>query len=114
MAETRAEPEDIAVRLEPDGRRLVVAGELDLATGAVLTAAVTDLVGGPLPCELLLLDVSGVTFADVAGLRALAGVVRLLATHGCSTHVVGVRAAIRRAVDLAGFDDLADALDHSA
>jgi len=110
MAETRADTEGIAVRLEPDGRRLVVAGELDLATGAVLAAALTDVVDRPLPCELLM-DVSAVTFADVAGLRALARVVRLLAADGCSVHVVGMRAAIRRAVDLVAFDDLSEALD---
>jgi len=61
----------------PDERAwwLVVEGELDLASGPLLAAVVTDLGReAPSPCDVhprLLLDLSAVTFIDVCGVRAL-------------------------------------------
>jgi anti-anti-sigma factor len=59
---------DIALR---DGWTVVtVAGELDFATCAELTARLDEIIGGQQPARLAV-DLSGLEFSDSSGLRCL-------------------------------------------
>ena len=67
------------VQREP-GRILVTpVGELDIATCDALEQRIAPLLAGPDP---LVVDLSGLLFIDVAGMRALLRCVRLAAQNG--------------------------------
>jgi anti-anti-sigma regulatory factor len=75
--------------------RLVVVGDLDLATTQALDDAVAFLCATHDEVEL---DVSGVAFADLSAFRSLAHAG--LQREGCdSVHVVASSRAVRRLVD---------------
>ena len=61
----------LTVRVEPDGEELLVRafGELDLSNAKTLEAELRRAIGGDAPGVVL--DLSGVTFIDSAGLRVL-------------------------------------------
>jgi anti-anti-sigma factor len=67
------------IRVEGDAR-LVVHGELDLATAPQLTAAIdaAQAAGG----QRVLVDLAGVSFLDSSGISALCLALRRLAEHG--------------------------------
>jgi anti-anti-sigma factor len=69
-----------------DPGTVVLAGELDMASAPALAAALRD-ARRPLAAPRLVLDLSGVTFMDIAGLRAIEGARvggRPLAVRGAS------------------------------
>jgi anti-anti-sigma factor len=83
-----------------------IAGELDLAAGdlvleavAVALVATTRPTGGEAEVQL---DLSGVSFIDCAGLSALLRAQRSAAARGCTLHVGGMSAAVRRLLELSG------------
>jgi anti-sigma B factor antagonist len=57
------------IHIEGDGR-VVVSGELDMATSPQVTSAVESVAGSG--CQRVVLDLNGVTFIDSSGISALA------------------------------------------
>jgi anti-anti-sigma factor len=95
------------------GRVVVRAvGELDLDSGEVLRAAAVGALGDP--GEDLVVDLSGVTFIDCAGLAALLCARREVREHGGDLRIAGPSALARRLLGLAGMADLerADPMAH--
>jgi anti-anti-sigma factor len=90
-----------SVHLEADrARRLVVAGELDLADEQTLTADVEQLLADDTtPVQL---DFAGLEFIDSSGIRAL---LRLRVAHPDRVRVVAVSAPVMRVLLLAGISD---------
>jgi anti-anti-sigma factor len=82
-------------RVEDAGQvRLCLAGDLDLATGPLLTQLTEIPVGG------LLVDMSGVQFLDAAGIRALVALAGGCHREGQSFSLSGMRAFQRRIIEL--------------
>ncbi len=94
----------LSTRLEPDGACLELGGELDLATAGHLVSACQS-IGLP-PGGLLRLDLAGLEFLDVAGLRALLAVHRATAEQGHRLRVCGPRPLVRRLFALTGLQDV--------
>jgi anti-anti-sigma factor len=87
----------LSVQPEDDGRTLVVAGEIDLASVADLVGAARAMGEGA--CSRL--DMRGVTFIDSTGIRALIELAR--AAKG-ELELVGVQPPVRRVLDLVGLE----------
>lgn len=70
----------LTIRLElgKGHARLTAAGELDIAAAPRLAAAATLIPPG----SMTVLDLAGVTFADVTGYRALSAACRVLESQG--------------------------------
>ena len=94
---------DLRYEIEPgDGTVLVrVAGELDLATVDTLNAALAALPPGD-----VVLDLTGLAFADSTGLRALVIEQERLAGTGDRLVVVHAKAAVRRTLEISGLDQV--------
>lgn len=96
---TGASPLRVGTESLPDGLRIVVHGELDLAGADDLTAALEAAEAGT--CAAILLDLSGVTFMDSAGTS-------VLVRAGIRSQATGDRlsitpsAAVDRVIDLCG------------
>ena len=85
--------------------RLVVSGDVDLATAhefvAAADACLASGAGGP-----LLLDLSDVTFIDSTGISALLEIRRAATNAGTDVVVVRQSAVVDRVLALAGITDL--------
>ena len=81
------------LRVEVDGDRLCLSGELDLSSTSTLTDALAAHDG-----QEVVLDLAGVTFLDSTGIRALVEARRARA----GVRVVNPTEAIRRLFDLTG------------
>jgi anti-anti-sigma factor len=95
---------DFDVRSEtmPGGAdALFVTGELDLATAPRLDEALAELAG-----DVIVVDLSGCTFLDSAGIRALVGSARTLEAAGRSLRLVTSDAGILRLLEITGVDTL--------
>jgi anti-anti-sigma factor len=91
---------------EPDGRggRIAVAGEVDV----VSADRFRRLVGGThVDAPVLTLDLSRVTFIDLAGARAIAAVGRAVAARGGRLVVAGSSRLFERMWRIIGFADVA-------
>ncbi len=101
----RGEP-FLAVRTSRDDSCLVVtlSGELDIATGPVLDAALRDAVSGGVPARLVL-ELSALAFADVAGLGVLLRHERALARSGGTVELRRPSAMVRRIVTTLALGD---------
>lgn len=96
----RAEPEfDIRVSLQRDAARalVVVCGDVDVATSAVMRRRVQSLMGEGLSVTL---DLSQVTFMDVAGLNALVDLLRRSRSCGTGFWVANPSRAVLRVAEL--------------
>jgi anti-anti-sigma factor len=80
---------------------LSVSGELDFLCAGSLVRRARGLVDGR--AERLVLDLSGLMFADCAGARALAAVAGLVPGH-CPVIVRSAQPAVRRILELMGAD----------
>jgi anti-sigma B factor antagonist len=90
-----------------DGSAVVaVCGELDIATAPVLCKAVAEILSSHL--EEVALDLSGVTFVDVAGLRALVDLQELAVISGTELQLRNVPDLAVRVIRFARFDLLLD------
>ena len=94
----------LSIAVEPGDPEPVlrVAGELDLTSAHRLRRAVTAVLAGQPPA--LVVDLSGLTFTDCAGLRVLAEARRRQAASGHQLRIVGIRPHVRRLMRLTGFD----------
>jgi anti-sigma B factor antagonist len=96
-----------AVSVRPDGsgagspESLVVAldGELDISTAPQLAARIDELLGAGL--RHLVVDVSGLTFVDVAGLRALSALRTQARQQLIALRLTGASRHIRRVLGIA-------------
>ena len=65
---------DAFATLVPDGRRLIVRGELDLATAPLLVSAFSHHDSARSPGTSFVLDLHDLTFVDLCGIRALSDI----------------------------------------
>lgn len=86
------------------GTLVRVCGEIDLSVRRVLLDELVRATRRHDPH--LLLDLSGVTFIDCAGLSALVKARRCAEDSGGSLHVVAVQSRVRRVIHLVGLTDL--------
>jgi anti-sigma B factor antagonist len=87
-------------KVERSAHTLVLAGELDLGTAYDLEAAVLQICADG--AKELILDLSGLTFVDSAGLRALVSASSVCAEHGCALQLTRAREAVERLFELTG------------
>nr|WP_296068022.1 STAS domain-containing protein [uncultured Actinoplanes sp.] len=92
---------EITALTRPTGIR--VAGEVDMATQPVWEVALDVMCGAP---DDTVVDMAGLTFIDVGGLRALARAALSLRSRGRRVSLYGVRPAIRRLIDVLGWTEL--------
>jgi anti-sigma B factor antagonist len=90
----------LAVALHSDGEttRVLVTGELDMATAPLLLASFEQLPHG---CTGVVVDVSGLAFMDVAGLRMLATSHDAAIAAGRSFRLTRAVGAVQHLLDLA-------------
>jgi anti-sigma B factor antagonist len=93
---------ETSLAFAPDSVLLVVSGEVDLATVAVLDDSLRRAESARRP--VLLLDLSGVTFMDCAGLTALLAAARRAAEAGGEVSVMRATAPVRRLLRLTAVD----------
>jgi anti-anti-sigma regulatory factor len=82
-----------------------LSGEIDLAVASEFAAAFAAVAATPGGCVV---NAGGLTFIDVAGMRAIAMASR---TPGVSVRLNGATATLRRAWELAHFDGIAPAVE---
>ena len=82
---------------------LQISGEVDLGTAASLRTATEDLLAGP--AELIVIDLSEVTFFDSAGLKVLDDLQQQAAAAHRSVALVCPHERIRRLLEITGLDD---------
>ncbi|GAC1316832.1 MAG: hypothetical protein NVS2B9_05950 [Myxococcales bacterium] len=92
----------VSTEVDPDATRLILAGELDLATEPMLAQAL--LRAERLRPALLQLDLSRLTFIDVSGLAALLAAARRAEREGRSLQVVAASRPIKRLFALTALD----------
>jgi anti-anti-sigma factor len=84
--------------------RIVVTGDLDLATANELVARARPGVGQPDVAEVVL-DLSGVAFCDSAGISALIQIRKLADESGQRLRVSGAQAPVVRVLEYSGLRD---------
>jgi anti-sigma B factor antagonist len=94
----------LGVRPGDDGTVVAVSGEVDVCTEAPLQQPLLRIMREH--GARLLLDVSGVSFMDCAGLRALLMTRRLAAMRGGSVCLIAESPAVHRIIDLLGVRDV--------
>jgi anti-anti-sigma factor len=100
----RGEAPQFHIVAEPEGR-WQLSGEVDFAVASDFAIAFAEVVATPGKCVV---DVSGLTFIDVAGMRALAEV---CGRPGVTVQLSGVPPTLRRFWVLARFDRVAPAVE---
>ena len=88
---------------------LALDGELDIATAPDLRRAVGDLIGPGL--RAVTLDLTGLTFVDVLGLRAFLDIKQIAARAHADFRLRAVSDLTRRVIRLTGFDELEHAVE---
>lgn len=76
-------------------------GELDLAGADLARQALVELTG-----PNVMLDLSGLTFLDVSGLRAIVSAKQRADATGGALRIQGARGSVRRVFDLTGLAHL--------
>jgi anti-anti-sigma factor len=96
----------LTVRVEPDGEEVLIRafGELDLANTKTLEAELRREISGDAPG--LVLDLSGVTFIDSAGLRLLLLMAKHSLRNGGRLCLLRGSEPVDRAVDAGGVEHL--------
>jgi anti-sigma B factor antagonist len=90
----------LCVRSGADGVVVAVSGEVDVCTEGRLRQVLLRIMRQR--GARLLLDVSGVSFMDCAGLRALLVTRRRAELRGGFMRLIAISAAVRRIIELAG------------
>jgi anti-anti-sigma factor len=80
--------------------RLVLAGELDIASAPILESTIASLCGNG--TSAIVLDLSELTFMDSTGLRAVLAADKLCAGKGHSFSVAGAGGPVQRLFELTG------------
>jgi anti-anti-sigma factor len=87
--------------------QLTVSGELDIASAPELEAALSQLVAGP--HDVLVLDLTGLSFVDCAGMRPIRAARRTLEARGGRVVVRHPTPIVERALRLGGLGAALDA-----
>jgi anti-anti-sigma factor len=90
----------LCVRTGDGGTIVVLSGEVDVCTEAPLQQALLWIIRER--GARLMLDVSGVSFMDCAGLRALLATRRRAEMRGGYMRLIATSAAVRRIIELTG------------
>ena len=90
----------MCVRPGDGGIIVAVSGEVDVCTEAPLQQALLRIIRER--GARLMLDVSGVSFMDCAGLRALLATRRCVELRGGFMRLIATSAAVRRIIELTG------------
>jgi anti-anti-sigma factor len=80
--------------------RLVLTGELDIASAPILEATIASLCGNG--TSAIVLDLSELTFMDSTGLRAMLAADKLCAGHGQTFSLSGATGPVQRLFELTG------------
>lgn len=96
----------IEMEPEPPGIRLRLYGEIDLSTVDLIRDAVEQVTVKPVP--LVVLDLGGVTFFAVCGLRALVSAHNTVESGGGRLQIREVPSCARRLVSLSRLDRVLD------
>jgi anti-sigma B factor antagonist len=102
-------PFSVNVVHEDDSLVLALAGDLDIATGTVLRQAAGELLSPHL--QAVTLDLAGLDFVDVAGLRALVEVKKMTSEVQAAYRLQSVSHRARRVMRLADFHELESVID---
>ena len=96
--------EDLSVSVRREGTHavVVVAGELDLHSSAVLCERSSH----DRDAEVIGLDAGGITFIDSAGLDALLAARKAAMDRGVEFRVVAMSARLARVVEITGVGEL--------
>jgi anti-sigma B factor antagonist len=97
---------ELVVHFSTDGDRsvLTLAGELDLETAAELrTHAQAELAAGR--CQVLTIDMSGLTFVDSSGLGLLVELRQMATASGVALELANVPPRPARVIEIAGLAD---------
>lgn len=92
---------DTSIRAEGDRTVLAVGGEVDIVTVESFDQALQDAQRSP----RVVVDLSGVTFMDSAGINALVGAYHRVAADG-ELRLVGLRSNVRRVFEITGLLEL--------
>ena len=90
----------LCVRPGDGGTIVAVSGEVDVCTEAPLQQVLLRIIRER--SARLMLDLSGVSFMDCAGLRALLATRRCAELRGGSMRLIATSAAVRRIIELTG------------
>jgi anti-anti-sigma factor len=90
----------IFARRHEDCHTLVLKGELDVASAAVLEDTLGDLCAKG--AKEIVLDMAGVEFIDSSGLRALLWGGALCGRHDCAYHLTPAQRSVERMFDITG------------
>ncbi|PWN02162.1 hypothetical protein DJ010_13620 [Nocardioides silvaticus] len=93
---------DVRIRFTPSLPVVRLGGELDLDSVHLLTDALDSLNVAHCPADLVLLDLTGVTFCDVAGLRGIDRGAEALARSGRELLLYHVPTCVERLMRLTG------------
>jgi anti-sigma B factor antagonist len=96
-------PAALRVDVDPSGD-LVVHGDIDIAGGPILDAALVEF-DGDVP---LVLDLSDVSFVDSSGLRSLLSASQRASERSERVTLRGVRPEVLRLLEITGTDGLFD------
>lgn len=95
-------PYGVTLTFGDDAARIALSGQVDVATGSALIDAATSAVARYAVVEM---DLSGVTFIDSIGLRALLKVKRFADAYDTTVAFVAVSSPVRATIGLAGLAD---------
>ena len=90
----------LCVRPGDGGTIVAISGEVDVCTEAPLQQALLRIIRER--SARLMLDLSGVSFMDCAGLRALLATRRRAELRGGCMRLIAASAAVRRIIELTG------------
>jgi|SRR5580704_17342935 anti-sigma B factor antagonist len=89
---------------EPGVPVLLVRGEIDVASAPEFHASLSDLIGqGP---EIIIVDMSDVSFIDSTGLGVLVGAEKQMRDAGQALRLVVTQPQIIRLLELTGLDEV--------
>jgi anti-sigma B factor antagonist len=100
-----SEPEfEVTVSENPGVPVLAVRGEIDVASAPEFHASLSDLIGKG--SEVVVVDLSGVSFIDSSGLGALVGAEKEMRAAGHELRLVVTQPQITRLLDLTGLSEI--------
>ena len=92
----------VRIRFTPSLPLVRLTGELDLASLHLLTDALDAVAAASCPGELVVLDLSGITFCDVAGLRTIEMCAATLAAVDKQLLLYQAPASVKRLIEITG------------
>lgn len=95
----------VRIRYTPSLPMVRISGELDLSCAHLLLDAVRSAADSACPAEVVALDLAGLTFCDLAGVRAIIGAAQALEELGKELRVCSPPSCVLRVVELSGIGE---------